>query len=477
MGKYDFDVLVIGEGSAGLTAAKLASGLGKKTAMADREKLGGECTWTGCIPSKALLKSSAAYRSLFYMDKLGIKPGLKKKDFKTGEIFKKVQDIRENVYNSHPPAAFEESGIKVFEHKHVEFIDSHNVRIGEKEYSADKIIIATGSSPSIPTIPGLSGVEYRTNQNVFDLKQIPASIIIIGGGAIGAEMATAFAQLGSDVTILEAEGHILPREDREVSSFITEEMKSLGIKIYTGISIKEVSGKAAKKVIIEEDGEKKTLSAAEIFVAAGRKPNIEGLSLELAGVHYSTRGITTDLYLQTSTKNIYACGDVAGPYQFSHMAGYQAKVAVSNALLPFKKKADYSNVPWITFTSPECARSGLTETEARDIYGTGIKIFRKEYEHLDRSITDRNLKGFAKVITRRNGEIIGIHICGERAGEVMHELHLAKTMRIPLYRLQKVIHAYPSYSDLIKDLSKDAYIDKLMSNPIVKFISFLRGKK
>ena len=472
MKSYDFDILIIGEGSAGLTAAAVASGLGKKTAMADREKLGGECTWSGCIPSKALLKGASVLKANLSPGKSASKKSPATAD--TAPVFADISQIIDGVYNGHPPSEYEKAGITVFENREVRFLDNETVLIGEEQFKTRKVVIATGSGPAIPPIPGLDKVKYHTNQTIFSIKKAPRSMIIIGAGAIGVEMATAFANLGTEITLLDGAEQILPLEDEEISLFIRRELEKLGVKICTGLRIETIDGIKKKKVSCILNDEQKIFSADEILIAAGRKPNIENLNLDKAGVKYSKKGIETDRTMRTSAKNIYACGDVAGPYQFSHMAGHQASIAASNALLPVKRKADYSHVPWVIFSSPEMARSGLTEEEAVRKYGRKIRIFRKDYASLDRAITDRVSTGFAKVITDKRYRILGIHIAGERAGEVMHELHLAKTMGIKLYSLQNVIHAYPTYSDIVRYLAKDSYIDRIRSNIIIRIISKIR---
>jgi pyruvate/2-oxoglutarate dehydrogenase complex dihydrolipoamide dehydrogenase (E3) component len=249
-----------------------------------------------------------------------------------------------------------------------------------------------------------------------------------------------------------------------------------GVTLLTGAKLIEVKGKKKIDILYEKEGKKKKLQGDMILVAAGRKANVEGLDLEKAGVVYSPKGVQVDKYMRTTADNIFAAGDVAGPYQFSHMANYQAIVAMTNAFIPLKSKTDYANVPWCTFTDPELARSGMTESEARNRYGDSIKVFRSYYSQIDRGITDRSENGLLKVVCSKKGKILGIHIVGDRAGELMQELHLAKSLGVPLYKLDSVIHAYPLYSDLIKSVARQAYIDKIRSNPAVKVIKSLRRK-
>lgn len=300
---------------------------------------------------------------------------------------------------------------------------------------------------------------------------------MIGAGPIGLEMASAFQRLGSNVTVIEMAEVILFREDLELTGMLHKKLVAEGINIITGAAVEKVEGKGKITVHYSLEGKSAKVTADELFIAAGRTPNIEGLNLEKAGVEYTKKGIITNNLMQTSAKNIYAIGDVVGPYQFSHMANYQGILATSNALLPINKKADYSNVPWITFTDPELARSGVTEKEATEKYGKKLRIFKAHYREIDRGRTDRIETGMAKVLCAPNGNIVGIHILGERAGELMQELHLAKTLNIPLHKLNDVLHAYPAYSDLIKKLARDAYVDKIQNSILVKIIKMIKGSK
>jgi len=249
------------------------------------------------------------------------------------------------------------------------------------------------------------------------------------------------------------------------------------VRLITGAKVVRVENTGHPVVIYEKDGSQGRAEADALLVAAGRKPNIEGLALDQIGVAADRRGITVNDYLQTSLRHIYAAGDVVGPYQFSHMANYQAIVAVSNAFLPFKKRVNYDAVPWCTFTDPELARSGLTEAEAREKHGSKIRVYRAEYAKLDRARTEQTTEGLAKFICDARGKLLGVHILGERAGEVLHEAHAARTLGAPLHKLNDVIHAYPTYSELIRQAARAAYIDRIASNPVVRLIKWIKGAK
>jgi len=458
MGKYDYDLTVIGGGAAGFAGARLGARLGKKTAMIDKAKLGGETIWSGGIPSKALLQSAKIVNTMCELEKYGLslagKPSLN-----TSMVMDSCRGIIKKAYNNHLPGTFEDFGIAVFENSSASFADEHTLDFNGTRITSDKFLVTTGSSPLIPHIQGLEKIKYYTNDTIFQIKTLPYSMIITGAGPVGVELACAFNSLGVDVTLIEISETILLKEDRELTEIMNDRLCYEGVNIITGANLIKIENKKNITATYERYGKLNTVSADTLLIAAGRKPNVQGIGLELAGVTYEKSGIYTDRYLRTSAKNIFAAGDVAGPYRFSHMAGYQASIAASNAFIPIKRKINYDNVPWCIFTNPELARSGLTEEEAREKYGI-IKIFKIGYSEIDRANSARAETGLAKIICDRHYRILGIHIVGERAGEIMHEAHFAKTMGIPLYKIGRTLHAYPAYSDIIRKLSKEAIIDR-----------------
>ncbi len=474
--KYDYDLIVVGAGGAGITGAMVAAGLGKKAALVDKGKFGGECTWSGCVPSKALIQSAKAAHIAGDLEKYGLslpEGAVLNRD----RVLESVRSIVENIYNGERPDHFDALGISAMENTEVSFVDSHTVSINGSNVRGKKFLIATGSSPMVPPVKGIDAVNFLTNDTLFNLEKIPGSLAVLGGGPIGIEMASAFNRLGSKVTVIEMADNILFREDDELTAILHEKLTGEGVEIITGAVVENVEGDKDITVYYSKGGVSSSVIANELFVAAGRKPNLEGLNLGNAGVGYDKKGIAVNGGMQTSAKNIFAAGDVAGPYQFSHMANYQAIIAVSNALLPIFKKVNYDNVPWITFSDPELARSGLTEGEARAAMGKKVRVFKALYSEIDRGKTDRSESGLAKVVTVKGGRIVGIHILGERAGEIMQELHLAKAMKMPLYKINDVIHAYPAYSDIVKKLARDAYVDKIQNSFLIKILKKIKGTK
>lgn len=300
-------------------------------------------------------------------------------------------------------------------------------------------------------------------------------MVILGGGPIGIEIACALNNLGIKVTILEMNNNILPKEDPELGILLQEHLKNKGIDIKTSRRLTKIFKNHEIKFICDKnDGSQEEIIAESLFVAVGRKPNIEDLNLAKIGINVSSKGIIVNNKLQTSVSNIYACGDVVGPYQFSHMAEYQASIAVQNAFIPIiKKHINYNNIIWVTFSDPEFASAGLNEQEARQKYGDNIKVFRINYDSIDRAKMDSNTFGLCKIICDSKGHILGAHILGARAGELIHEIQVGKFYNFHIWDLYKPIHAYPTYSELLWKISKQAYIKKITDNPFIKLISYL----
>jgi len=460
--KYDYDVIVLGGGAAGLVAASASAFLGAKTALIEKNKLGGDCTWFGCIPSKTLLKSAQVYSLLKHLEEFGIsvlKPG----EYDTSRVMSHVRDIIKKISARHPPEVFERRGIKVV-FGDSKFIDNKTIGLNNNRITSKRFIICTGSRPLVPPAEGLKDINYLTNETVFDLEALPKSMAILGAGPIGIELAQAFSRLGAEVSIIEMAERILFREDEEVAKVLTDRLIEEGIKIYTGKKAVKFSKSSELTAITVEDKNKNqsVIKAEKIIIAVGRQANVQGLGLEKAGVKYSNKGIEVDAALRTSANNIYACGDVAGPYQFSHMAEYQAVISAGNALLPFKRKVNYSTVPWCTFTDPEVARVGLTEEEAKAKY-KNIIVYRSLYSGNDRAVTDIEEKGLAKLITHKKGYILGAHIAGVNAGEIIHEYVLAKSSGLKIGNLSSAIHIYPTLAQVVKRSADQYYVDMLNS--------------
>lgn len=468
MGNPEFDIAVIGGGAGGLFAASVANGLGAKTCIVEKTRLGGNDTWVGCMPSKALLKSAAVADCLKKSAQFGL--GLPDNfAVDTSKVMSHVKDVVNEIATHHPAEVFEEKGIKVA-FGPPEFVDERTLKVSDVTITASKFIICAGSHPVIPPISGLDTVDGLTNENVFDLETLPRDLIVLGGGPIGVELSQALNRLGVRIWLVEMMDRILPGEDKEMVQVLAERLKEEGIQILTAKKATRFAKRNERVYSILEgkDSSKEEISAENVLVAVGRAPNVEGLCLEKAGVEYASTGIKVNAHLQTTNKSIFACGDVVGPYFFSHVAAYQAGVAVRNAL--FRRlawqKVNYSNVAWATFTDPELARVGLTEEKARE-QCQNIRVYKTDYADSDRAITDRHKEGLIKAILDKRGRILGAHVFGAQAGEIIQGFIIAKANKIPLAKLSGALYIYPTLSELVKKTAGKPFVEK-PNNPLVK---------
>lgn len=474
---FDYDVVIIGAGSAGLVACKVANGLGKKTALIEKRKLGGDCTWFGCVPSKTLIKSANIAHQITRLQEFGLEPSTLI-ELNADRVMAHVRAVVQADADGHPPESLEAEGIDVLFGTPC-FLDNNNIELGERKISSRKFIICTGSHPFIPTIKGLQDIPYLTNETIFDLEVLPSSMIVLGAGPIGIELSTALNRLGVKVTIVQRSADILKKDDKELVDRMVQTLRAEGVEILTETQTTGFARQGDKIVAdIEDERGKRQIEAESVLVSVGRRPNLDGLELEKAGVEFDSKGIKVDSHLKTTAKNIYACGDIVPPYLFTHVAEYEAIVATTNACfgLPIKK-ANYYNVLWTTYTDPELAHAGLTEEQARERYGDSIRIYRWEHKDVDRAKTDLAQNGLSKFICDKKGKLLGIHILGHGAGELMHEAQLAKSLGMPFSKIASVIHAYPSYSDAVRQPAKKCYIDILQNNFFIKLLKTIVPKK
>jgi pyruvate/2-oxoglutarate dehydrogenase complex dihydrolipoamide dehydrogenase (E3) component len=470
-----YDLIVIGGGSAGLVAAGGAAILGAKVALIEKHKLGGDCLYTGCVPSKSFIRSARFAAEMRKADSLGFRvQGLEFKDDKFSAITNRVQKIIEVIEHHDSPEVFEEMGVEVI-FGEAKFVSNDEMEIvlrnGEKRVVKSKrFCISTGSRPFVPPIEGLKETGFITNEEVFHLTELPEKLVVLGAGAIGLELGQSFARLGSKVTVVEMADRVLIKEDEEVSALMEKILQTEGVEILTKTKAVKASKNGNKKIITcEKDGKNFEIEADEILCAVGRKANVENLDLEKANVKFDSKQIFTDEYLRTSNKKIYAAGDVTGHFQFTHTADYEAQHVIQNAFLffPLTKKVDFSVIPWATFTEPEVARVGLTETEAKAKFGEKIKVFKVEFTDNDRANAESETVGFAKIVTLKGKKIVGASIVGAHAGELIHEFVLAMRHNLTLSNLNKAIHVYPTFAKITQALGTEQTLETLKS-PLVQ---------
>jgi dihydrolipoamide dehydrogenase len=438
----NYDIVVIGGGAAGLTVATGSVKLGLKVVLIEKDKLGGDCLYYGCVPSKTLIRSAKVASLIRRAKEFGLEETPLSFDF--ANVIGHVWDTINKIGEHDDPERFREMGVDVI-FGEPRFVSPEEIEVNGRGIKSKKFVISTGSRSFVPPIKGLQEAGFISHIELFHLRKLPESLIVIGAGPIGMEMGQAFARFGSRVSIIEMMDRILPIEDEDISKELEKHLTKEGIGFFTGTKAKRVYTENGKKVVLaERNGEEINIAADEILVAVGRTPNVEGLNLEAAGVKYSRRGIVVNDRLQTTAKNIWACGDVVGPYLFTHMAEYQARIVIRNALLRLPAKVDYSVVPWTTFTDPEVAHVGITEFEAKK-KGIKYSVYKHQYRDVDRAVTEVEGIGFIKIITSGwKGKIIGAHIIGPNAGELIAELVLAIKNGLSVKDVSSTIHVYPT---------------------------------
>ena len=435
-----YDLVIIGGGSAGLTAAGFAVQLGARVALVERDRIGGECTWTGCVPSKTLVKVAQVAHHMRTADRYGMRPVEPQVDLKS--VMAHVRSVVTDVYHEESPATLRADGIDVFLDA-ARFLDPHTLAAGETTLTARHVLVATGAHPVIPPIDGLDGVNHLTYESVWDLEALPRHLLVLGAGPIGCEMAQAFRRLGAQVTLLASRDRVLPRDEPAASRILGEVFEVEGIDVrYNARAQRAWQDESGIHLLAGDD----ELVGDVLFVATGRRPNVDGLGLEQAGVAYSAKGIQVDDHLRTSQRRIYAAGDVIGRHQFTHYAGWQAVIAVRNALLPGASKGIPERVPWTTFTDPEVAHVGLTEAQAQDKFGDEVVMHEWPMARVDRAQSEGDTAGFIKLVYRKDGTLLGATVVAGRAGEMIHEWIVALERGLKVGDLSGVIHVYPTYS-------------------------------
>jgi len=448
-----YNVVVLGGGTAGLVSAAAVAGLGGRVALVERDRMGGDCLNTGCVPSKALISSARLLDRIRHAERWGIPPQDPPVDLE--RILARVRERRQKIAPKDSPERFESLGVEVIRGE-ARFVSPQEVRVDGRTLRAGHFVIATGSRPFTPPIPGLSDVPFHTNETIFELDRLPRRFVVLGGGPIGCELGQAFARLGASVTILQKGPQILPKEDPDVASALLRRLESEQISVLLSSTIERVeAGAGGLRVLMSSTVSKVGEIACDaILVAAGRRPNVAELGLEAAGVEFTARGVTVDSRMRTSQRHILAAGDVVGGQLFTHVADAHARLVARNILLPaLPATFDDSVIPWCTYTDPEVARVGLSERDARE-HGIRYDIWRENFDELDRAVVESEEQGFAKVLTAKGGDrILGAAIVAERAGDLLPELVLAMKAGLGLRHISGTVHSYPTLGEMARKLA------------------------
>ena len=472
-GKKQYDLVVIGGGAGGLVVASGAAQLGARVALVEKtDALGGDCLYFGCVPTKSLVHVARMASLIRRSEEFGLGKAAISDNLFEGAM-ERMRRIVSRIGEHDDPKRFQQMGIDLH-FGEGRFIDSHALDVNGRTVYGRRFVLATGSRPAALPTPGLEGAGYLTHVTALQLRRRPASMAILGAGPTGIEFAQILQRLGVQVTVVEKEERILPKEDREVALLAEKILVGEGIRFVKGADILNVESGAGQKIMgaRTDKGDEKVISD-EILVAAGRAPNVEGLNLQAAGVSYDRKGVRVDATLRTTARNIWACGDLVGPYQFTHMAEYQAGIVVANALFPFvRRKVDYRVVPSVTFSDPEVARVGLTEEEAQKQAGK-IHVYRFPFKEVDRAIIEGEEEGFIKLITDDRLRIIGAHLIGPHAGDLLHEYAVAMRANLKITQLSTTVHVYPTLSQGVKKAADQYYREKLFSGWFPKLARWL----
>ena len=473
--KYDFDVIVIGGGAAGLTSSGMAANFGAKTMMVERHRLGGDCTWTGCVPSKAILKAGKVAQHIRDAAKYGLMDQEVNVDF--AKVMGHVRHIRDEVYeDADRPEIYENMGVEVRTGE-ASFVDPHTIALtnyGQTEHITSRyFVIAAGASAWTPPIPGLDEVPHYTNDSLFETDTLPERLAIIGGGPIGTEMSQAFTRLGSKVTVIDMGASIMSKDDPELAGMLMESLEKEGVSYVMNALVKRVSKEAdGIHVHAEVDGKAQAVVCDALLLATGRRPNLKTLNLDAAGVAYTKFGVTVNDKCRTNKRHIYALGDITGRYQFTHMSEHMAKVGMTNMLLKVPMKIDTKHVPWVTYTEPELGHVGATRKQLEE-KGTTFEEYRFPYTKVDRAVTESETTGLIKVYAKSfSGKILGVDVLGTNAGELISEFAVAMRNGISLRQIADTIHPYPTYGLGARRAADQWYVRK-QSAGLVRFLKFV----
>ncbi len=461
MQRIKTDLLVIGAGSGGLSVAAGASQMGAKVVLLEGHEMGGDCLNYGCVPSKALIASAKAAYGQSHAAAFGVADVVPAVDYSAAKDH--VREVIARIEPMDSQERFEGFGIRVIR-EFGSFTSPTEVQAGDTVITARRIVVATGSSPLVPPIPGLDTVPFETNETLFDLREKPEHLLILGGGPIGIEMAQAHIRLGCKVTVIEG-AKALGRDDPELASFVLEALRGEGVEIAEGAMAAQISGAAGAITVEAEDG--RSFNGSHLLVALGRRTNTGRLNLTAAGIETTRAGIKVDASLRSSNRRVYAIGDVAGGMQFTHVAGYHAGVIIRSILFGLPSKATTSHIPRATYSEPELAQVGLTEAEARATHGANVEVVRFDFAHNDRAIAERKTAGFIKLMVVRSRPV-GVSIVGHQAGELINLWSLVLANRLKMSQIAAMISPYPTIGEVNKRVVGAYFSPRLFDNPTVK---------
>lgn len=471
MSQYDYDIAVLGGGAAGLTVVAGSAQAGAKTLLIEKEgRLGGDCLYYGCVPSKTLIRTAQVARLMKTSQNYGL-PAIELPPVDFEKVAERIQSVIGRIQKHDSEERFCQLGAKVL-YGDAQFIDEHAVRLNGQIYSAHTWVIATGSSPAVPPIEGIDTTDFLTNKDVFSLKKLPRSMIILGGGPIGIEFAQAFSRLGAKVYVVERLGTILGFDDEDMTSALREILEAEGVQFYLDSGVVKVNDLGNEKEVIYKKGdETKSIRAEAIVVATGRKANLSGLGIESIGVAIERRGLKLDARLRTTQKHIYGAGDVTGAHQFTHAAGYEGGIVVSNAIFHLPRKVNYTYFPWVTYTDPELANIGMNEKAAKAA-GIHYTVWTEEFRNNDRSLAEGALTGKIKMLLDDREKPIGIQILGPHAGDLISEWVAILNGNTKLSKVASSIHPYPTLGEINKRVAGAYLAPKIFSEKVRKGLRF-----
>lgn len=457
------DVLIIGAGSGGLSVAAGAVQMGADVTLLEGHKMGGDCLNYGCVPSKALIKTGKTAHAQQHSAQYGVENAGGVVDYAAAKDH--VADVISQIAPVDSVERFEGLGVRVIR-EYGRFISDKEVQAGDTIITARRIVVATGSSPLVPPIPGLKDVPYETNETLFDLREKPEHLIIIGGGPIGIEMAQAHVRMGCKVTVIEGD-RALGKDDPELAEVVLQTMRDEGAVFVEGSNAAKISGEAGAITVETEDG--RVIKGSHLLMAVGRKSNVDRLDLDKAGVETTKAGIKVDDSLRSSNRRVYAIGDVAGGLQFTHVAGYHAGVVIRSILFGLPSKTKLHHIPWVTYAAPELAQVGLTEAQAQEEHGEKLEVVRFHYNHNDRAIAERQTKGFIKVMVVK-GRPVGASIVGHQAGELITLWSLALVNNMKMSQIAAMVAPYPTISEINKRAAGAYFSPRLFESALVKTV-------